>query len=110
MPEFAFDLNTSVEDYVTGLKGIITARAEYIDRPNHYLIESMDSTERPIETWFPEDRISPISGSGRSFQTGRWERVPMAGMLCCTVCGSINPAKTQSKFCPNCGALMKVIK
>lgn len=72
MSEFAFSLNTSVEDYVTGLKGIITARAEYIDRPNHYLVEGMDSTGRPIETWFPEDRISLISGFGRSFQTGEY--------------------------------------
>ena len=74
MPEFAFSLNESVEDYVTGLKGIITARAEYIDRPNHYLIESMDSTERPIEAWFPEERINPVSSFGRSFQVGRWKR------------------------------------
>lgn len=72
MPEFAFSLNTSVEDYVTGLKGIITARAEYIDRPNHYLVESMDSTGRPIEEWFTEDRISLISSCGRSFQTGEY--------------------------------------
>ena len=74
MPEFAFGLNESVEDYVTGLKGIITARAEYIDRPNHYLIESMDSTERPIEAWFPEERINPVSNFGRSFQICRWKR------------------------------------
>lgn len=72
MPEFAFNLNTSVEDYVTGLKGIITARAEYIDRPNHYLVESIDSTGRPIATWLSEKRINPIPDFGRSNLTGEY--------------------------------------
>ena len=109
MPDFDFALNTSVEDYVTGLKGIITARAEYIDRPNHYLIEGMDSTGRPIEAWFPEDRISLIHNiSEGDNPTGKWKWTPASGMLYCTACDTFNPAKIQSKFCPNCGAIMDI--
>ena len=54
---FQFDLGQRVEDRVTKYKGRVTARAEYLFQPNHYLVEATDTTGRPIEFWVAEDRL-----------------------------------------------------
>lgn len=59
---FRFKLDTRVKDTVTGFVGIITARAEYSTGKLLYLTESIDSTGRPIEWWFEEDRLEICYG------------------------------------------------
>lgn len=69
---FNFSLDEQVEDTVTGFRGTITARAEYLNSPNQYLLENLDSTGRPIEYWVIESRIVSIPGFGRSNLTGEY--------------------------------------
>jgi hypothetical protein len=60
---FKFPLNVAVVDNVTGFAGIITARAEYANTtPNRYLVETLDTTGRPVEWWIDEDRLVPDYG------------------------------------------------
>lgn len=57
MNSFKFELGTKVEDRVTHFKGRITGRCEYSYGVNSYLVESIDTTNRPIEMWVAEDRL-----------------------------------------------------
>ena len=57
MKPFRFELGKVVIDRVTEYCGEITARAEYLYGPNTYLVESKDTTGRPIEFWIAEDRL-----------------------------------------------------
>ena len=56
-----FKLGSFVKDIVTGYSGKITAACHYLYRPiPQYLIESVDSTGRPIEWWVEENRLEEI--------------------------------------------------
>lgn len=55
--EYKFNLGENVVDNITGLSGTITAAAIYITRQPCYLLETSDSTGRPIEWWIDEDRL-----------------------------------------------------
>lgn len=57
MTPFRFNLGHKVEDRVTHYRGKIAARAEYLYGPNTYLVEGLDTTNRPIEFWVTEDRL-----------------------------------------------------
>lgn len=47
-----------VMDKVTGYEGKVTAVCSYYgERPQSYLVESVDSTGRPIEQWVDEQRL-----------------------------------------------------
>ena len=60
---FKFPLSVAVVDKVTGFSGVITARAEYATTsPNRYLVENIDTTGRPVEWWFDEDRLESDYG------------------------------------------------
>lgn len=60
---FKINLGTQVKDTVTGFVGVITARAEYRNnQPNRYLLEATDTTGRPIEWWYDEDRLELCYG------------------------------------------------
>lgn len=61
MNELKFNLKDKVTDSVTGLSGTITAAAIYITRQPCYLLETSDSTGRPIEWWVDEDRLVKLS-------------------------------------------------
>lgn len=52
---------TRVRDSVTGYSGIVTCYAKrYGHGPDGYLVESMDSTGRPVGEWVNADRIEVI--------------------------------------------------
>lgn len=52
-----FELGEKVRDSVTGFDGTITARAVYNTGYVSYLVENVDSTGRPIESWYDERRL-----------------------------------------------------
>lgn len=50
--------DAKVMDKVTGYTGKVTAVCGYYgERPTSYLVESVDSTGRPIEQWVDESRL-----------------------------------------------------
>ena len=53
-------LGTIVKDKETGFTGTVTARAEYLYDKPRVMVESMDSTGRPIEWWYDESRVEVI--------------------------------------------------
>lgn len=57
MQKFWFNLGESVKDVNTGYSGKITARCEYITDRRSYLVENIDTTDRPIEWWIEEERL-----------------------------------------------------
>lgn len=50
-------LGTRVKDKETKFEGLVTARAEYLYDEPSVLVESVDSTGRPIEWWYKESRV-----------------------------------------------------
>ena len=59
MPDtLKFKYAQKVVDTLTKYRGRITGFCFYFGhRPNQYLVESIDSTGRPIETWVEEERL-----------------------------------------------------
>lgn len=55
--KFKFKFRERVEDRLTQYIGKITARVEYENGDISYLVESIDSTGRPVEEWIREDRL-----------------------------------------------------
>lgn len=50
--------DSMVTDKVTGYTGKVTAICDYYgERPKSYLVESVDSTGRPVEQWVDEQRL-----------------------------------------------------
>lgn len=54
------NLGAKVRDRETGYEGIVTARAEYLYLKPQVLVENIDSTGRPIEYWYAEERVCEI--------------------------------------------------
>ena len=54
-------LGTRIRDKETKYEGIVTARAEYLYDEPSVLVESIDSTGRPIEWWYKENRVEEIA-------------------------------------------------
>lgn len=54
------NLGTKVRDKETGFDGVVTARAEYLYDGFRILVENIDTTGRPIEWWFNENRVEQI--------------------------------------------------
>lgn len=53
-----FHYGQKVCDIVTRYRGKVTGFVFYFDkRPAQYLVESVDSTGRPIEEWVDESRL-----------------------------------------------------
>lgn len=50
-------LGKKAKDKITGYEGKITAYAEYLTEPPRVLIESVDTTKRPVEWWSNLDRL-----------------------------------------------------
>lgn len=57
-----FNLKDVVRDTITGFEGVVTGIAQYVGRETVYQLENVDNTGRPIEWWFPENRLVRISG------------------------------------------------
>ena len=53
-------LGTKIRDKETKFNGVVTARAEYLYDEPSVLVESIDSTGRPIEWWYKESRVEVI--------------------------------------------------
>lgn len=53
-------LGVKVKDKETGFEGLVTARAEYLHEYPRVLVESTDTTGRPVEWWYPESRVEEI--------------------------------------------------
>lgn len=51
------NLGSMVKDKETGFEGRVTARAEYLYDNTRVLVESVDSTGRPVEWWYDENRV-----------------------------------------------------
>lgn len=54
-------LGTKAFDSVTGFEGIVAARAEYLHSTSRVMLESVDSTGRPIEWWYDEERVVELT-------------------------------------------------
>lgn len=53
-----FKYGQEVVDKITGFKGKVTGHCHYYGkRPECYLVESVDSTGRPIEHWTEAERL-----------------------------------------------------
>ncbi|WP_180040760.1 hypothetical protein [Acinetobacter sp. YH12218] len=55
---FKFDLGQKVKIGISKNYVIVTARAEYIDRPNQYLCKHYGESGLPSYDWFDESDIS----------------------------------------------------
>ena len=53
-------LGDVVRDNITGFSGTVTAKTVYIHREPLYLVECVDTTNRPIEWWCEESRLIVI--------------------------------------------------
>jgi len=60
MPHFQHKSGFEAHDVVTGFKGIITGRADYITGCHQYLLSPQECKDgKPVESqWFDEDRIT----------------------------------------------------
>lgn len=55
------ELGVKVRDKETNFEGLVTARAVYLYGEPSVMVESVDSTGRPIEWWYKEDRVEVIA-------------------------------------------------
>ena len=53
-------LGAIVRDKETEFQGIVTARSEYLYDAPKVLVENIDTTGRPIEVWYNEERVYEI--------------------------------------------------
>lgn len=58
-----FELGTKVKDQITKFSGIVTARTVFLNSEPRIMVEGMDTTGRPIEWWFDEERLEEIKES-----------------------------------------------
>ena len=61
MENTKFNLGEKVVDNITGLKGTITSILLPITGCTRYMLETSDSTGRPLEWWLDEDRLVKLS-------------------------------------------------
>lgn len=58
MSGFKIELGVKVKDSITGFKGIVTARAEYITGCKQYsLVPKAEKNKAATAAWFDEDRL-----------------------------------------------------
>lgn len=65
MQEFKYELGQPVEDIVTGFKGVIIGRTQYLTQCNTYGITPTELTKdgkRPDWEWFDEPRLKLSKG------------------------------------------------
>ena len=61
MKELKFNLGDKAVDNITGLKGAITSILFSITGCTRYMLETSDSTGRPLEWCLDEDRLVKLS-------------------------------------------------
>ena len=57
---FVFHLRDHVKDIYTSFEGIVTGRCEHATGESTYLVESIDTTGRPISEWYNEARLMGV--------------------------------------------------
>lgn len=63
-PSVRFEYGDKVCDTLTGYEGRITAICSYYGtKPDQYLLESIDSTGRPVDWWIEEERLEAVKES-----------------------------------------------
>ena len=61
------DYGEEIFDKVTKYCGKVTGYVHYFDRkPGQYLVESIDTTGRPIEEWIEEGRVEKVHKGERT--------------------------------------------
>lgn len=100
-------LGAKAREKETGFNGVVTARAEYLyDRPR-VLVESIDSTGRPIEWWYDESRLEVIEEDNKTSEHVDCNHDTNCNHEWKYVSTSSNPMevnKFKEKFvCPICG-------
>lgn len=59
-PTFKFDLDAAVAIEVSGERGKIVARAEYVNGDPQYLVRYKAADGRAIESWWVQDALIPV--------------------------------------------------
>ena len=57
--EFKHELGQSVKVTISGEKGHVKARAEYVNCRNQYLIHYLAADGRAVDSWFDENELTP---------------------------------------------------
>lgn len=58
---FKFDLKQQAAITVSGERGVITGRAEYVSGDNMYQLEYKAADGRAVENWFREPQLEQVS-------------------------------------------------
>ncbi|MEG6430214.1 hypothetical protein QCN13_14770 [Enterobacter hormaechei] len=58
--KFKHELGQSVKVTISGEKGHVKARAEYVNCRNQYLIHYLASDGRAVDSWFDENELTPV--------------------------------------------------
>lgn len=63
MSDFTFELGAEAKDSITGMAGIVTARAQYLGAGNRYMVEPKiaDPSKSSAQAWFDEGRLAPAA-------------------------------------------------
>ena len=57
--KFKHELGQSVKVTISGEKGHVKARAEYVNCRNQYLIHYLAADGRAVDSWFDENELTP---------------------------------------------------
>ncbi len=95
--EMKFALGDKVKDKITGYKGTITSVCFSINRPVSYLVEGIDTTDRPISDWIDD----VISDDNR-------DDIPIQVCPKCKTFFPLSQTGGGHHFCPACGQKFKV--
>jgi len=71
MHDFTFNLGDEVKDKITGYKGVIRARSQYLTGCNTYGIQSQKLTKEGAPQdwkWFDEDQLSLLTTQKVTFR------------------------------------------
>lgn len=72
MSKFKYDHGVELKDTITGYKGTVTGRADYITGCNQYLLQpKIKAGEFKEGTWWDEDRLVKTSAKKKTVRIGR---------------------------------------
>lgn len=56
----AIELGTRVRDTVTGIEGVVVARAEYLHGVPRLAVDRVTGDDKLVTDWIEEDRVLPV--------------------------------------------------